>query len=107
MSVGLPENHRTQKQFDYYRVIKLALFEFVNSFMSLFYIAFYIQDLEMLRGVSRRGGAGAVIYRPGQWHAGRLSVRPPSQTCEFPYMFSSFRLLLRTEQSSFLNNGQP
>jgi len=44
------ENHRTQKQFDYYRVIKLALFEFVNSFMSLFYIAFYIQDLEMLRG---------------------------------------------------------
>ena len=47
----MAENHRTQKQFDYYRVIKLALFEFVNSFMSLFYIAFYIQDLEMLRGV--------------------------------------------------------
>ncbi|KAL1123938.1 hypothetical protein AAG570_001708 [Ranatra chinensis] len=43
------ENHRTQSQFDRHRVTKLVLFEFVNNFMSLFYIAFIIQDLEMLR----------------------------------------------------------
>ncbi|XP_018321990.1 anoctamin-10 isoform X2 [Agrilus planipennis] len=43
------ENHRTQSQFDRHRVTKLILFEFVNNFMSLFYIAFIIQDMEMLR----------------------------------------------------------
>ncbi|CAL8113453.1 unnamed protein product [Orchesella dallaii] len=43
------ENHRTQSQFERHRVMKLVLFEFVNNFMSLFYIALYIQDLEMLK----------------------------------------------------------
>lgn len=43
------ENHRTQSQFDRHRVTKLVLFEFVNNFMSLFYIAFIYQDMEMLR----------------------------------------------------------
>ncbi|XP_067003378.1 anoctamin-10 isoform X2 [Anabrus simplex] len=43
------ENHRTQSQYDRHRVTKLVLFEFVNNFMSLFYIAFYIQDMDMLR----------------------------------------------------------
>lgn len=43
------ENHRTQSQFDRHRVTKLVLFEFVNNFMSLFYIAFVIQDMDMLR----------------------------------------------------------
>lgn len=46
------ENHRTQSQFDRHRVTKLVLFEFVNNFMSLFYIAFIIQDMELLRYVS-------------------------------------------------------
>ncbi|XP_065353093.1 anoctamin-10 isoform X3 [Cloeon dipterum] len=43
------ENHRTQSQFDRHRVLKLVVFEFVNNFMALFYIAFVYQDLEMLR----------------------------------------------------------
>lgn len=43
------ENHRTQSQYDRHRVIKLVLFEFVNNFMSLFYIAFVLQDREMLK----------------------------------------------------------
>ncbi|XP_071053046.1 anoctamin-10 isoform X1 [Onthophagus taurus] len=43
------ENHRTQSQYDRHRVTKLVLFEFVNNFMSLFYIAFIIQDMDMLR----------------------------------------------------------
>ncbi|XP_021939125.1 anoctamin-10 isoform X2 [Zootermopsis nevadensis] len=43
------ENHRTQSQFDRHRVTKLVLFEFVNNFMSLFYIAFYVQDMDMLK----------------------------------------------------------
>lgn len=43
------ENHRTASQFDRHRAIKLILFEFVNNFMSLFYIAFVKQDLEVLK----------------------------------------------------------
>ena len=30
-------------------VLKLVLFEFVNTFLSLFYIAFYLQDIAMLK----------------------------------------------------------
>lgn len=43
------ENHRTQSQFDRHRVTKLVMFEFINNFMSMFYIAFVIQDMEMLK----------------------------------------------------------
>ena len=37
------ENHRTQEQFEAHAVAKLILFEFVNTFLALFYIAFYLQ----------------------------------------------------------------
>ena len=37
------ENHRTQEQFESHAVAKLILFEFVNTFLALFYIAFYLQ----------------------------------------------------------------
>ena len=46
------ENHRTQAQFERHRVTKLVLFEFVNNFVCMFYIAFYIQDMDMLRQVN-------------------------------------------------------
>ncbi|ROT73584.1 Anoctamin-10 [Penaeus vannamei] len=42
------ENHRSQKDYDWHRVCKLVIFDFVNNFSSLFYIAFYIQDMDML-----------------------------------------------------------
>lgn len=45
----LTENHRTQSQYDRHRVTKLVLFEFVNNFVALFYIAFIIQDMDMLK----------------------------------------------------------
>ncbi|GIY36096.1 anoctamin-10 [Caerostris extrusa] len=43
------ENHRTQESFDNHRIIKLLLFEFVNNFIAMGYIAFYQQDLNMLK----------------------------------------------------------
>ena len=39
------ENHRTQEQFERHVVAKMVLFEFVNTFLALFYIAFYLQDI--------------------------------------------------------------
>ena len=43
------ENHRTQEQFEKHVVAKMVLFEFVNTFLALFYIAFYLQDMTMLK----------------------------------------------------------
>jgi len=43
------ENHRTQYDHEWHRMSKLVTFAFVNNFSSLFYIAFYIQDMAMLR----------------------------------------------------------
>ncbi|KAF8784988.1 Anoctamin-10 like protein [Argiope bruennichi] len=43
------ENHKTQESFDNHRIIKLLLFEFVNNFIAMGYIAFYQQDLDMLK----------------------------------------------------------
>ena len=34
------ENHRTQQDFEYSLIIKNFLFQFVNSYISLFYVAF-------------------------------------------------------------------
>ena len=43
------ENHRTESQFERNRVTKVLLFEFVNNFLSLFYIAFYLRDMKNLK----------------------------------------------------------
>lgn len=43
------ENHKTQSQYEKYRVIKLIVLEFVNNFFSLLYIAFIKRDNKMLQ----------------------------------------------------------
>lgn len=43
------ENHRTRSQYERHRVNKLMLFEIVNNFFSLFYIAFVLRDLNQLK----------------------------------------------------------
>lgn len=48
------ENYREQTKYDNHLIGKVALFQFVNSFLSLFYIAFYLRDQEQLKEV--RGG---------------------------------------------------
>ncbi|CAL1266921.1 unnamed protein product [Larinioides sclopetarius] len=43
------ENYRGEEQYENHLVAKELLFQFVNSFLSLFYIAFYLQDMEKLK----------------------------------------------------------
>lgn len=43
------ENHRTQAQYERHRVVKLIALEFVNNFLSLFYIAFWLQDINIIK----------------------------------------------------------
>ena len=47
----LAENYREQSKYDNHLIGKVALFQFVNSFLSLFYIAFYLRDQEKLKEV--------------------------------------------------------
>ncbi|XP_019619583.1 PREDICTED: anoctamin-8-like isoform X1 [Branchiostoma belcheri] len=42
------ENYRLQSTYENHLIIKLVLFQFVNSFLSLFYIGFYLQDMTRL-----------------------------------------------------------
>ncbi|XP_075678762.1 anoctamin-10-like isoform X2 [Dermatophagoides pteronyssinus] len=43
------ENHKTQESHENHLIVKLVLFEFFNNFICLFYIAFYLNDMDMLR----------------------------------------------------------
>jgi len=43
------ENHRLASSYNNSLIVKLVLFHSVNSFISLFYIAFYLHDMELLR----------------------------------------------------------
>lgn len=43
------ENHRVPSSYNNHLIVKLVLFYSVNSFLSLFYIAFYLQDMLMLK----------------------------------------------------------
>lgn len=45
----IKENHKTQAQYERYRVMKLIVLEFVNNFFSLFYLAFVKRDKKMLQ----------------------------------------------------------
>eukprot|EP00062_Callorhinchus_milii_P021473 gi/632978225/ref/XP_007905789.1/ PREDICTED: anoctamin-10-like [Callorhinchus milii] len=43
------ENHRLESSFQNHLTVKVLVFRFVNCFAVLFYIAFYMQDVELLR----------------------------------------------------------
>ncbi|XP_013784235.2 anoctamin-8-like isoform X2 [Limulus polyphemus] len=43
------ENYRLEEEFENHLIVKIVVFQFFNSFLSLFYIAFYLQDMEKLK----------------------------------------------------------
>uniref|UniRef100_A0A8C8FKE6 Anoctamin n=1 Tax=Oncorhynchus tshawytscha TaxID=74940 RepID=A0A8C8FKE6_ONCTS len=43
------ENYRLQSAYEKNLIIKMVLFQFVNSYLSLFYIGFYLRDMERLK----------------------------------------------------------
>ncbi|XP_067824654.1 anoctamin-8 isoform X2 [Heptranchias perlo] len=43
------ENYRLQSAYEKHLIIKLVLFQFVNSYLSLFYIGFYLKDMDRLK----------------------------------------------------------
>lgn len=45
------ENYRTDQDYEDHLITKIVGFQFVNSFLSLFYIGFYLQDYHRLSEV--------------------------------------------------------
>nr|XP_054593223.1 anoctamin-8 isoform X2 [Nothobranchius furzeri] len=43
------ENYRLQSTYENNLIIKMVFFEFINSYLSLFYIGFYLKDMERLK----------------------------------------------------------
>ncbi|XP_064848435.1 anoctamin-8-like isoform X1 [Oncorhynchus masou masou] len=43
------ENYRLQSAYENNLIIKMFFFEFINSYLSLFYIGFYLKDMERLK----------------------------------------------------------
>ncbi|XP_037033910.1 anoctamin-8 isoform X2 [Bradysia coprophila] len=43
------ENYRLQSKYENHLIAKVTIFQFVNSFLSLFYIAFYLRDQDKLK----------------------------------------------------------
>ncbi|XP_003744254.1 anoctamin-8 [Galendromus occidentalis] len=43
------ENYRLEESYENHLIMKISVFQFVNSFLSLFYIAFYLQDMDKLK----------------------------------------------------------
>lgn len=52
------ENHRTQSEFNRHLIIKLFAFQFVNSYTSLFYIAFFRRNIHIFGRDSLRDSCG-------------------------------------------------
>ncbi|XP_037911373.1 anoctamin-8 isoform X2 [Hermetia illucens] len=79
------ENYRLQSKYENHLIAKVALFQFVNSFLSLFYIAFYLRDQEKLKEqlagllISRQiiGNLreSALPYVVEQWRLAKLSFK--------------------------------
>jgi len=43
------ENHRTERQYQHNLLVKLVVFEFINNFLVLYFLAFIYNDIQMLR----------------------------------------------------------
>lgn len=45
------ENYREQSTHENHLIAKIVSFQFINSYLSLFYIAFYLRDVQLLQAV--------------------------------------------------------
>ena len=55
--------------------ILVSQFQFFNAFMSLFYIAFYLRDMERLKAVSMRNQIAPELCFRQAYEAGNLSAK--------------------------------
>uniref|UniRef100_A0A673VPE8 Anoctamin n=1 Tax=Salmo trutta TaxID=8032 RepID=A0A673VPE8_SALTR len=77
------ENYRLQSAYEKNLIIKMVLFQFVNSYLSLFYIGFYLRDMERLKEM-------LLVFSLGQ------SLLRQLKDNVLPYLFLKIQLLAFT-----------
>uniref|UniRef100_A0A674AHX6 Anoctamin n=1 Tax=Salmo trutta TaxID=8032 RepID=A0A674AHX6_SALTR len=77
------ENYRLQSAYEKHLIIKLVLFQFVNSYLSLFYIGFYLKDMERLKEL-------LLVFSLGQ------SLLRQLKDNVLPFVFLKIKLLVVT-----------
>ncbi|XP_062546004.1 anoctamin-8 isoform X3 [Armigeres subalbatus] len=114
------ESYRLQSKYENHLIAKVALFQFVNSFLSLFYIAFYLRDQDKLKEqlagllISRQiiGNLreSAWPYLVEQWKLAKLSFKmwgALSPTQEAPPPPSENKQLGDSKSSSDCTSSTP
>ncbi|XP_055550032.1 anoctamin-8 isoform X2 [Wyeomyia smithii] len=114
------ENYRLQSKYENHLIGKVALFQFVNSFLSLFYIAFYLRDQDKLKEqlagllISRQiiGNLreSAWPYLVEQWKLAKLSFKmwgALSPTQEAPPPTDASKLVGDSKSSSDCTTSTP
>nr|XP_020471826.1 anoctamin-8-like isoform X2 [Monopterus albus] len=110
------ENYRLQSAYENNLIIKMVFFEFINSYLSLFYIGFYLKDMERLKELfsySSQMLATLLIFRqflqnikevlqPYLYEQNKLGVFTPKVLWELlqAIMFKYGRLALGKAQAS-------
>ncbi|XP_053321734.1 anoctamin-8 isoform X2 [Spea bombifrons] len=84
------ENYRLQSAYEKHLIIKIVLFQFVNSYLSLFYIGFYLKDMERLKELL------LVFSLPQSITRQTKDALLPFLTLQFHLFFIFLRALLRS-----------
>ncbi|XP_063770650.1 anoctamin-8 isoform X2 [Pseudophryne corroboree] len=89
------ENYRLQSAYEKHLIIKIVLFQFVNSYLSLFYIGFYLKDMERLKELL------LVFSLPQSFTRQIRGALLPFLTLQFHLFLIVLRTLLRSARRFF------
>ncbi|KAF6305731.1 anoctamin 8 [Rhinolophus ferrumequinum] len=90
------ENYRLESAYEKHLIIKVVLFQFVNSYLSLFYIGFYLKDMERLKELL------LVLSLSQSLERQLRAVLVPLAALRFRLLLLSLRGLLRLARAKML-----
>ncbi|ELW67182.1 Anoctamin-8 [Tupaia chinensis] len=90
------ENYRLESAYEKHLIIKVVLFQFVNSYLSLFYIGFYLKDMERLKELL------LVLSLSQSLERQLRAVLVPLAALRFRLLLRSLRGLLLTARAKML-----
>eukprot|EP00698_Gefionella_okellyi_P025917 TRINITY_DN9691_c0_g2_i1.p1 TRINITY_DN9691_c0_g2~~TRINITY_DN9691_c0_g2_i1.p1 ORF type:complete len:1870 (-),score=435.08 TRINITY_DN9691_c0_g2_i1:22-5631(-) len=107
------ENHEKQSEYENHLIVKIFLFQFVNSFLSLYWIAFVRQEFDVLRSqlatllltrVAVNIGTGTIVpyvlMRFKRWQGGEARMLHPDITDKERFIAQANRESIQTPFTS-------
>uniref|UniRef100_A0A2K6BIS1 Anoctamin n=1 Tax=Macaca nemestrina TaxID=9545 RepID=A0A2K6BIS1_MACNE len=95
------ENYRLESAYEKHLIIKVVLFQFVNSYLSLFYIGFYLKDMERLKELL------LVLSLSQSLERQLRAVLVPLAALRFRLLLLSLRGLLLAARAKVRAGGEP